>query len=349
MPNDVFISYSRKDENFIKKLYQHLIDQGISTWYDRENIGVAEQWAGEIVEGIRECQVFVLALSPDSTASPNVRKELDLAQRHNKRIIPLIWRTTEIPVAMEYQLAGIQWMEFNETASEENFAQLTDVVQRLIGGSLMSEATSDTPIAKESSIPALKAEAAPAAPAKKKLGGRRKLGQGLKKKQTLQPMAVAAAVISGVVVTLGLESEDQDWVNKEIKWLFSALDNTLKIQRGDVERTQPVTMAIPEDAERDETAGNKLLSTVDEFNMQIWTGQIVSGLKRINTYLRNLDILLHQEALKGEAGKGDVYLQNQIKGGRMEIVKILQEMAQLMNQAYGILVTSPDQLVGLLG
>jgi len=59
--------------------------------------------------------------------------------------------------------------------------------------------------------------------------------------------------------------------------------------------------------------------------------------------------LLEQEALKGDAGKGDVYLQNQIKSGRVEIVKVMQEMAQLMNQAYGVLVTSPDQLIGLLG
>ena len=32
---DVFISYSRKDEAFIKQLYQELTGRGISAWYDR--------------------------------------------------------------------------------------------------------------------------------------------------------------------------------------------------------------------------------------------------------------------------------------------------------------------------
>jgi len=344
MPNDVFISYSRRDEDFIKQLYQSLIDQGISTWYDRENIGVADQWATAIVEGIRDCKVFVLALSPASAASPNVRKEVDLAQRYDKRIVPLIWRSTEIPVAMEYQLAGIQWIDFNETASEENLNQLADVVRRLIGGSSMTEATSDKQIAKESTIPALET-AEPAAPAKRKIGGKRRLGG---KKQTIQPMAVGAAVISSVVVTFGL-GEDQDWVNEEIKWLFNALDNTLKIRSGDADRNHPIPAPIPDDAEREASADNKLLSTVDEFKMQIWEGQIESGLKRISTHLKNLNILLEQEAMKGEAGKGDVYLQNQIRSGRLEIVKVTQEMAGLMGQAYGILVTSPDQLIEMLG
>jgi hypothetical protein len=347
MPNDVFISYSRRDEPFIKQLYQVLIDQGISTWYDRENIGVGNHWATDIVEGIRDCKVFVLALSPDSAGSVYVRKEVDLAQRYERQIIPLIWRPVEIPVAMEFQLAGIQWIEFNETATAEKFNQLANVVRRLMGGSSMTEATGDIQIAKESTIPAFQAEAPPA-PAKKKLGGRRRLG-GLKKKPTVQPMGIGAAVISSVIVTLGLDVEEQDFVNGELKWLFSALDNTLKVRRGDVERAEPVAVAIPEDAERDETANNQLLNTVDDFNMQIWEGQIESGLKRINIHLKNLNILLGQEAIKGEAGKGDVYLQNQIKGGRSEIVRVLQEMAQLMNQSYGVLVTSPDQVVDLLG
>ncbi len=351
MPNDVFISYSRRDEDFIKQLYQSLIDQGISTWYDRENIRVGNQWATEIVEGIRDCKVFVLSLSPDSTASVNVRKEVDLAQRYQKQIVPLVWRPTEIPVAMEYQLAGIQWIEFNETVSEEKFSQLANVVQRLMGGSSMTEAAGDAQISKESPIPAMEAEEAPA-PAKKKiggkkLGGRRRLG-GLKKKQTVQPIPIGAAVISGVVVTFGLDVEEQDFVNDELKWLFNALDNILKIRRGDVESTQPIAVPIPEDAERDETADNILLNAGDEMNMQIWEGQIESGLKRINTRLNNLNILLDQEAMQGAAGKGDVYLQNQIKGDRLDIVKLLQQQAQLMNQAYGILVTSPDQLIEML-
>ena len=162
-------------------------------------------------------------------------------------------------------------------------------------------------------------------------------------------MAIGGSVISGVVTTFGLDTADQDFVNLELKWLFSAADNFLKIRRGEINRSQPIAVPIPADAQRQPQANNQLLSTVDDFYTQMWEGQIDSGFKRIDTHLKNLNILLDQEARKGDAGKGDVYLQNQIKGARIDIVKILQEMAQLMNQAYGILVISPNQLIELLG
>ena len=135
-----------------------------------------------------------------------------------------------------------------------------------------------------------------------------------------------------------------------LKWLFSAADNFLKVRRNEIDRGQRIAISIPPNATRSNPqADNCLLSSVDDFDLKIWEGQVESAFKRIQTHLRNLDILLEQEAKKGDAGKGDVYLQNQIKGARLDIVKILQELAQLMNQAYGILVTSPDQLVEFLG
>jgi hypothetical protein len=337
--NDVFISYRRKDSEFVQQLHQELTNRGISAWFDKESIEVADHWRTSIAEGIRACKVFVLVLSPDAVESVNIRKEVDLAERHGKKIIPLMWRKTDIPVAFEYALAGIQWIDFNETASQENFDELADVVKRLISGSSMTEATSGKEVAKESPIrPIPKVETAAPAPGKL---------IKLKKKPTVDPMALGGAIISGVVTTFSLDVETQDLINKELKWLFSACDHFLKIRRDEADRSQPVPISIPPTAQQS-NANNQLLSTIDGFDMQIWEGQIESGFKRIDTYLKNLKILLDQEAFKGEMGKSDVYLQNQIKAARLEIVKILQEMAQLMNQAYGILVTSPNELYDFL-
>ena len=108
MPTDVFISYRRKDTDFVRQLYDELNNRGISAWYDKENIEAADHWRTSIAEGIRDCKVFVLVLSPDAVESVNIRKEVDLAETHGKRIVPLMWRKTEIPVAFEYSLAGIQ-------------------------------------------------------------------------------------------------------------------------------------------------------------------------------------------------------------------------------------------------
>jgi hypothetical protein len=333
----VFISYSRIDSAFVRQLHQELINRGISAWFDKEDIGVADHWRTSIVEGIRDCKVFVLALSPDSTASENVRKEVDLAERYKKRIVPLMWRTTEIPVGMEYQLAGIQWIDFKETASQKNFNELADVLQRLIGGASLTEATKDKQIAKESTIP-------PVAKEEPTSGG---LVLTLGTKKIVNPIAIGASVTSSVVTQFGLNTASQDAVDLELKWLFSAADNFLKVRKNEIKRSQPIEVDIPPTAQPPQ-GSNQLLSSLNDFDLQIWEGQLESMLTRIRTYLRNLDILLDRLANMGDAGKGDVYLQNQIRGGRIDIVKILQDMAKLINDAYGIRVTSPSQLLQML-
>jgi hypothetical protein len=166
-------------------------------------------------------------------------------------------------------------------------------------------------------------------------------------RKTISPLGLGGAVISSVVTRFDLPSDQQDLVNLELKWLFSAADTFLKIQQKEAPPGQPVAVAIPATA-KPEAASNQLLPSLDDFEMQFWESQIDSALKRIKIHLRNLDILLEQEATQGQAGRGDVSLQNQIRSERIGIVKILQELAQLMNQAYGVMVTSPDQLVELL-
>ncbi len=341
----VFISYSRRDSDFVKQLYQKLTGRGVSAWFDKENIEVADHWRTSIVEGIRDCKAFVLVLSPDSTASENVRKEVDLAERYKRRIVPLMWRTTEIPVAMEYQLAGIQWIDFKENASQENFGELADVLQQLVGGASLPQATIDKSIVRESTIPAVNKVEPSAGSPKPTIGG-------VKRGQVLSPIAIGGAVISSVVTTLNLSTEksddgtsEKDRVNDELKWLFRATDNFLQVKKGRLEPNHSIDAPIPSYAEKQPQANNRLLSNIDNFNMGIWEGTIESGLKRIDIHLKNLDILLKQEASKGKDAQGDVYLQNQLKGGRIEIIKVLRELAELMNQAYGILVTSPEELV----
>ena len=269
--------------------------------------------------------------------------------RYQKAIVPLIWRPTEVPVAMEYQLAGIQWLVFNESATEEKFNQLAAVVGRLMGGEAMAEAVAGTSIAKESTIPPIEAEAeeAPAETSSKKLGLGRKRLIGRKEKSEVSPLGVGAAVISSVVTTFGLDVEEQDLVNGELKWLFSAADNFLKVRSGDIPASQPLTVPIPEDADVADGAKNQLLMTND-FDLKILEGELTSRLTRISKHLRNLNMQLEAEAEKGPAGAADIQLQNGIRSGRREVVKIVNEIAQGMRQAYGVLVTSPDQLLDLL-
>ena len=172
--------------------------------------------------------------------------------------------------------------------------------------------------------------------------------RGAKKKAAANPVALGGLIISGIVTSLDLEADDQNFVSGELTWLFSATDNLLKICRRETERNQPVTVSIPPDAERSTEANNQLLTTIDDSILESWKSWLETRLEWIHSWLKELDILLGQEAGRGVAAKSDLELQNKIRNKRIEIVQVVEEVAQLTKQAYGILVTSPNQLVELL-
>lgn len=340
---DVFISYRRKDLAFVTQLHQELTKRGISAWFDKENIEVADHWRTSIAQGIRGCKVFILVLSPDAVQSINIRKEVDLAETHQKKIIPLMWRQTEVPEAFEYALAGIQYIDFKETTSQENFNELADIVKNLLGGSSMAEATADKESAAAPLIPPISKE-----PAQPTSSGRIQFG---KPKPTLDPMALRGRVISDVVTTFDLPLEQQDFINTELKWLFSAADHILKIGNGAInDPGQAVPVAIPPQAEiKEGPADNKLL---DMNRSKSYASTTAKGIEQIfsqiNRYLGTLKLHLEEEVNKGQAGKTDIWLQNQIKGQRLSVVDELKKLARLMSTAYGILVVSPEQLAEFL-
>jgi TolB-like protein/tetratricopeptide (TPR) repeat protein len=105
---DVFISYSREDQQQVNRLGGYLREQGLNVWMDETDIHGATMWTEEIVEAIHGCTLFILAISSHSTGSKNVVKELALASEREKKILPLYLEESQIPKNMEYQLAGIQ-------------------------------------------------------------------------------------------------------------------------------------------------------------------------------------------------------------------------------------------------
>ncbi|MBT7027265.1 MAG: toll/interleukin-1 receptor domain-containing protein, partial [Verrucomicrobia bacterium] len=88
MKPDVFISYSRENQKEVIKLVEYLREQGLGVWMDETDIHGATLWTKEIVEAIRACSLFILAISSHSTGSKNVVKELALASEREKIILP---------------------------------------------------------------------------------------------------------------------------------------------------------------------------------------------------------------------------------------------------------------------
>src|SRR5690349_1317554 len=88
----VFISYSRKDIVFAKRLTAELQKCDLDFWIDWEGIPPTVDWWQEIEKGIEEADVFLFLISPDSVRSKVCGQEIETAVSNGKRVIPVVVR-----------------------------------------------------------------------------------------------------------------------------------------------------------------------------------------------------------------------------------------------------------------
>lgn len=87
---DVFISYARKDKDFVRRLHGALQENGRKTWVDWESIPPSAEWKQEIYSAIERADAVIFVISPHSAASATCADEVAHAAKYSKRIIPLL-------------------------------------------------------------------------------------------------------------------------------------------------------------------------------------------------------------------------------------------------------------------
>jgi hypothetical protein len=110
----VFVSYSRKDITFAKRLTAELQKCELDFWIDWEGIPPTVDWWKEIEKGIEEADVFLFLISPDSSVSKVCRQEIDTAIKNAKRIVPIVVRDIKGDEAPK-PLSHLNWIFFRES------------------------------------------------------------------------------------------------------------------------------------------------------------------------------------------------------------------------------------------
>ena len=87
----VFISYSRKDQEFADELEGGLKLLGYDVFIDRQMSG-GEAWKQSLMHHIAQADTIVFVLSPDSLDSEMCQEEVDHAAAMSKRILPVVIR-----------------------------------------------------------------------------------------------------------------------------------------------------------------------------------------------------------------------------------------------------------------
>ena len=127
----VFLSYSRQDIIFVDRLRTALKRQGINVLLDREDIEKGEEWWGRIQQLIMDADTTLFILSPNSVISDICQKEVNYAEKLNKRILPIVANNIDnhdIPAA----LTRLNYIFFTENTTAGASGDFDEAVIELV-------------------------------------------------------------------------------------------------------------------------------------------------------------------------------------------------------------------------
>ena len=107
----MFISYAHADNAAVEPVVSAVKDAGRDVWIDKGGINPGDNWAGEIVRGIKGAKGVMVLCSPSAFESDHIKREVYLADRYKKPMLPVFVADAQSPEDFEYLFAGVQWLE----------------------------------------------------------------------------------------------------------------------------------------------------------------------------------------------------------------------------------------------
>jgi hypothetical protein len=126
----VFLSYARRDQEFADRLVAALEGHGVNVWVDRQDIPGGAAWEAAIGEALSVSSAVLVVLSPASVTSEYVPKELSLAEKYDRPIVPILYESWEGSAdaaavkRVEFQLAGLQYVDFARQPFDQGMTAL---------------------------------------------------------------------------------------------------------------------------------------------------------------------------------------------------------------------------------
>ena len=128
----IFVSYAHKDSEKIFKEISFLHDEGYNIWYD-EGIGASSEWPEEIANAVIGCSIFLVFISPRSTASVNCRNEINLALNENKPFLAVYTEESVLPPGLRLRMGDLQAILSYKLPMERYQKKLKDALDQLLG------------------------------------------------------------------------------------------------------------------------------------------------------------------------------------------------------------------------
>jgi len=108
---NIFLSYHRRSEKVAKALASDLQALSHSVWFDQELSG-GQIWWDQILASVRECDVFVFVLDPESLKSEACKREYGYAANLGKPVLPVVMAEGVSINRLPPALSKIQFVDY---------------------------------------------------------------------------------------------------------------------------------------------------------------------------------------------------------------------------------------------
>ena len=120
LDRDIFISYSRKDAEIVKAIYEWLEKAGYKCWLDIDGMFSGVSYKKVIVDAIRRSKVLLFMSSENSNKSRNVVSEVSVAVEYGKKIIPVRLDMSSYSESIEYDIINHDYVVYDRSRPEES-------------------------------------------------------------------------------------------------------------------------------------------------------------------------------------------------------------------------------------
>lgn len=128
---NIFISYARVDKPLCIQLVEMLSSHDV--WYD-QRLYAGQHWWKEILRRLDWCDTFVYLISSESLVSEYCQKELDIARRIGREIIPIL---IQADIELPSDISKLQCIDMSQGFIVENVTLLLNLIvktERLLNG-----------------------------------------------------------------------------------------------------------------------------------------------------------------------------------------------------------------------
>jgi hypothetical protein len=115
----VFISYARANSAAVMPVIEAAKADGRNFWLDEQGLTTGDGWGGELAKAISGAAGVVVMCSKAAFESDHVKREVYLADRYRKKLMPVFIEDTEAPEDFEYFFSGVQMLKLFETPEAE--------------------------------------------------------------------------------------------------------------------------------------------------------------------------------------------------------------------------------------